>query len=141
MEQYTRRGSPRLHHSWRVGFDQHVRGSRQAAEHVPAAFAVQIERDAALARIERQPGQTALRIHHVVEERTAPAQRTAPGRLDDDDVGTQIAEDLSREQAALVCEVEDAQAFEHRRTSMRQRSGGFNAPRTLAAYRGDPIAV
>ena len=97
---------------WKA-LDENIGRPHQLAKHEPAVGRFEIERDAALVRIERQPVQ-ALTAAMMLVDRWPPARQISARRLDLDHVGAQIREDSPGQEAERTCHVEHTvRAQEH----------------------------
>ena len=78
----------------RLALDQHV-GVGEQRQRRRRASPVEVGDDAALGRVVVPPPQAALGPGHVVDERLERALRRPARRLDDDDVGAEVGEQLA----------------------------------------------
>ncbi len=86
-----------------------VGGQRESLEERQSGVAGQIERDAALVQIGREPAQTAVCIGHVAGEGRLTPRRIAPTRgFDLYDVRAEVTQDASAQRARTVSQVENA---------------------------------
>ena len=65
-------------------------------------------------------GQGAFRIDHVTGERSLVARPLTVGRFDGDHIGAELGQDVSRELAPIIAEVEDSIGREHRELGFRR---------------------
>jgi len=80
-----------------------------------------VERHAALTGVRVEEEQAAIGVRRIAPERRDVAGRVAAGRLDLDDVGTHVGEQLAAVHAAVVGKFEHAAA--------RERHGGHSLSR------------
>src|SRR5438270_511876 len=94
----------------RVGFEEDVGGGDELAGEVQAIGGGEVEGDAALPLVVVPEVERALRAGLVLIERPDPPRRAAARRLDLDHFGAEPGEELAGELAALVGDLEDADA-------------------------------
>src|SRR5262249_27146223 len=97
----------------RRGVEPDIGIRRELVEPRPTIVGVEIDPDAALARVQRVPGEAAVDAGHPADPWPAVAQGLPLRRLDRDHVGAEVAQDLAGELARFVAQVEDADAVEH----------------------------
>src|SRR6185436_4145988 len=96
----------------RMRFDDDVGPRHQVEQQIAPAWLRQVERDAALRGVVREPDERAFAIVGVAPERPPATQGIARRWLDLDDVRAEIAEELRREVARLAREIEHADAVQ-----------------------------
>src|SRR6185295_10979675 len=87
--------------------DQYRRSSQKAGERIAALGAAEIQGDAALVGVQVEERAARLGIRLAFRKRTAASQRISLGRLDLDDVGAEIGENLSPERGRYALAVLD----------------------------------
>ena len=111
--------------------DQHVRGRGESREQIPTVLLGEVERHAAFTGVVEPERQTLLGVWRAVQKRADPPRRVSIRRLDLDDVGAQIAQQLSAHRALEVGQVEHPQAGQCSR-SLRRGSRHPDTPRRTA---------
>ena len=72
-----------------------------------------MKRDPALVAIDRPPAQALVEVHSVTVERTLRARVSATRRLDHDDVGAEVGENLAAKERPFVRKIQHAVWREH----------------------------
>src|SRR5262249_3311907 len=116
-------------HSRGLGFDQKVSAAHEVEQDRPPLVTTPVERDAALVAVVGPPVERAIRARLVGEERPESPRGRSPGRLDLNDVGSKVPEDLTAEKPALVGEIQYAVWRERvaHRSGRYRSSGGYCA--------------
>ncbi len=126
----------------RLGGEDHVGTERQRGELLAPDLAAAVDDDAALGGVVVPPPQAALRPGHVVEERLERALRAAARRLDDDDVGAEIGEQLAGPGAQRVAQLDHLESVQrpHQMTPSA-RSESISAGRQAEDLAEHPVVV
>ena len=127
-----------------AGFDERVRTLAEAVEDPASSGMGHVEGDAPGSRGAGEPVDGEFGILARAEVGAAAPQVAPPRRLDPDHVRAEIGEHASAEEAALVANVEDAEAFEepfHDREPSRSASAASTAPRSRGPRRARRLAV
>jgi hypothetical protein len=104
--------------------DQDVDPGQQPGQHAAAALGLEVEGDAALARIQVEEQAAALGVRAVARKRAAPPRRVAAsGGLDLDDVGAEI-----RQQLRAVGGGDQLAHLEHREVFQESAAHSFTSP-------------
>ena len=93
--------------------DQEVGPRHQAQQHPAIRGVFEVEREAALVARVRTPEEGAFRAAFPIDPRADAARGRAAGRLDLDDIRTEVRQDLPAEQTVLVRQVQDAIRGQH----------------------------
>jgi hypothetical protein len=97
-----------------VRLDEEVRARDEAPQDRLPVVGVEIQRDAPLVAVVGPPVQRAVGMRVVLIKRPEPPSRRSARWLHLDHVGTEVAQDLAAEQAALGGEVEHTVGTQHR---------------------------
>ena len=117
----------------RLGLDHDVGPRGQPTQSPGALGPPPVERDAALAGVVEPEEEASLRVLDALPEGWDGAQWRALRRLDQDDVGAEAGEELPRERALLIGEIEDAHPRQRTRHRRRKRSRAASSVRVETA--------
>ncbi len=120
-----------LHLAGLAGLDQHVGALDQAQQRVTVARRLGIEDHAAFVASEGRPVERALWPAHIACKRALPPGTRPTGRLDADDVGSELAEHEAAEDPPFVGEIQDAVGAQHPKgDSTAERGDGSSQVKT-----------
>ena len=115
------------------GLEYHIGRLDQRAVELASALRREVQRDAAFARVEREPEQASLRVRDAAQKGAPASGRVAAGWLALAHVGAHVSQDLAGQNAARIGQVDDAHALKRagHSTPPRPRTRAGRLPRSL----------